>query len=79
MTENAETSQDNNSSSIALAMMKQELPQYIQHMFEAAGYEALQTIADMDLVSESNDIDKILNYIKQTFPKDARLVISNVN
>ena len=79
MTKKAETSQDNTSSSMALAMMKQELPEYIQHMFEAAGYETLQTIADMDLVSESNDIDKTLNYIKQTFPKDARLVMSNVN
>lgn len=78
MTEKAEASQDT-SSSIALIMMKQELPQYIQHMFEAAGYETLQTIADMDVTSESNDIDRMLDYIKQTFPKDARLVITNVN
>ena len=75
MTEKAETSQDTNSST-ALTLMKQELPQYIQHMFEAAGYETLQTIADMDVASESNDIDQMLTYIKQTFPKDARLVMT---
>ena len=78
LTEKAETSQ-NTSSSVALTMMKQELPQYIQRMFEAAGYATLQTITDMDVTSESNDIDRILNYIKQTFPKDARLVVTNVN
>ena len=72
MTDKAETSQDTSS----LTMMKQELPQYIQHMLEAAGYETLQTIADMDVTSESNDIDSMLNYIKQTFPNDARLVIT---
>ena len=72
MTDKAETSQDTSS----LTMMKQELPQYVQHMLEAAGYETLQTIADMDVTSESNDIDRMLNYIKQTFPNDARLVIT---
>ena len=72
MTDKAETSQDTSS----LTMMKQELPQYIQHMLEAAGYETLQTIADMDVTSESNDIDRMLNYIKQAFPNDARLVIA---
>ena len=79
MTKKAEISQDNTSSSMALAMMKQELPEYIQHMFEPAGYETLQIIAVMDLVCESNDIDKMLKYIKQTFPKYARLMMSNVN
>lgn len=65
------------SGSIALAMMQQELPQYIQNMFKAAGYETLQTIAEMDvrLNSESNDIDRMLEYIKHNFPKDTRLVL----
>ena len=58
-------------------MMQQELPQYIQNMFKAAGYETLQTFAKMDvrLNSESNDIDRMLEYIKHNFSKDTRLVL----
>ena len=61
----------NSSTSIALALMQQDLPQYIQNMFIAAGYETLQTIAEMDvnLGSKPNDIDKMLDYIKQNFPR----------
>ena len=34
---------DSNSyTSIALALMQQELPQYIQNMFKAAGYDTVQ-------------------------------------
>jgi len=46
-------------------------------MFKAAGYETLQTIAEMDarLNSESNDIDRMLEYIKHNFSKDTRLVL----
>ena len=75
ITDKAETSQDT-SSSLALTMMKQELPQFIQHMSEAVGYKILQTIADMDATSESNDIDRMLDYVYQAnFSKNARLVI----
>ena len=47
-------------------MMKQELPKYIQNMFIAAGYETLQTIAEMDvnLGSDLNDIDKMFMFSK---------------
>lgn len=64
----------NSSSSIALTMMQQELPQYIQNIFMATGYETLHTIAEMDVKqsSEPNDIDRMLVFIKQHFPNDAR-------
>ena len=67
----------NFSRSIALALMQQELPQYIQNMFVAAGYKTLQTIAEMnaDCGSKPNDVDGMLDYIKQHFPNDARLML----
>ena len=51
---------DSNSyTSIALALMQQELPQYIQNILKATGYEKLQTVAEMnvDLGSKLNDAD----------------------
>ena len=46
--------------------MQQELPQYIQNMLKATGYEKLQTIAEMnvDLGSNLNDADGMLDSIK---------------
>ena len=43
----------------------------------AAGYETLHTIAEMDVKqsSEPNDIDRMLVFIKQHFPNDARLML----
>ena len=35
--------ESNSYASIALALMQQELPQYIQNMLKATGYEKLQT------------------------------------
>ena len=67
---------DVSSTAAALTMMQQELPQYLQNMLLACGYDRLQIIAEIN-VSESshpNDVDKILDYVKQTFPSDARLV-----
>ena len=41
---------DSNSyTSIALASMQQELPQYIQNTFKATGYEKLQIFAEMNV------------------------------
>ena len=56
----------NTYTSIAMATMQQELPQYIQNMLKAAGYETLQTIAEMnaDLGSKPNDADGMLDSIK---------------
>ena len=52
------------------------LPVYIQNMLLASGYDRLETIGHMD-VSESgqlNDIDEILDYVRKSFPNDAKLV-----
>ena len=58
--------ESNSYTSIAMAMMQQELPQYIQNMLKATGYEKLQTIAEMnvDLGSELNDADGMLDSLK---------------
>ena len=63
---------DSNSyTSIALALMQQELPQYIQYMLKAAGYEKLQTIAktNIDLGSKPNDADRMFRLYQITFSK----------
>ena len=54
------------------------LPEYIQNMLVACGYDRLETIAKMN-VDESepgklSDIDRMLNYLKQNYPNDSRLV-----
>jgi len=56
----------------ALTLMQQKLPQYIQKIFEACGYDTHQVIAEMDVnhSSEHNGIDKMLEYVKKTFPND---------
>ena len=58
--------ESNSYTSIALALIQQELPQYIQNMLKATGYEKLQTIAEMnvDLGSKPNDADGMLDSIK---------------
>ena len=58
--------ESNSYTSIALALMQQELPQYIQNMLKATGYEKLQTIAEInvDLGSKLNDADGMLDSIK---------------
>ena len=73
---------DSNSSTfIVLTLMQQDLPQHIQNMFMAAGYETLQTIAEMDvnLKSKPNDSDKILDYVKQNLLKDPRYIYIDAN
>ena len=54
-----------------LEMMQRELPQYIQHMLLACGYDRLHIIAEMNVnqtdASQPNDADKILDYVKQIF------------
>ena len=74
---------DASSTAAALAMMQQELPQYLQNMLLACGYDRLQIIAEINAyVSASpqpKDVDKMLDYIKQTFPSDSRLVDIHVH
>ena len=58
----------------AFTLMQQKLPQYIRNIFVACGYDTLQVIAEMDVnqSSEHNNIDKMLEYVKRTFPNDDR-------
>lgn len=69
---------DISSSEAALEMMQRELPQYLQHMLLACGYDRLHIIAEMNVnqtdTSQPNDVDKILDYVKHNFPSDSRLV-----
>jgi len=61
-----------------MTLMQKKLPQYIQNIFLACGYDTLQVIAEMDVnqSSQCNDIDKMLEYIKKTFPYDERYALS---
>lgn len=44
-------------------------------MFLACGYDTLDVIADLNICeSETNDIDRILDFVNTTFPQDKRLV-----
>ena len=72
MTEKAETSQDNTSSSTALRMMMQELPQQL-------GMRHYRQLLIWMLLLSQMIFDKMLNYVKQTFPNDARLALTNLN
>jgi len=65
----------------AITLMQQKLPQYIQNIFKACGYDTLQVIAEMnvDQSSEYNDIDKMLEYVKKTFPNDNRYALQYTN
>ena len=58
----------------AFTLMQQKLP-HIRNIFAACGYDTLQVIAEMDVnqSSEHNDIDKMLEYVKRTFPNDESL------
>lgn len=53
-----------------------DLPGYIKNMLVACGYDRLETVAKMN-VDESqpgqpNDIDRMLNYLKESYPNDSR-------
>ena len=54
--------------------LKFQLPVYIKNMFLACGYDNLEIIAEMDVCQTTvpNDIDKIIDYVNQTFPQDSR-------
>jgi len=53
---------------------KFQLPDYIKNMFLACGYDTLDVIAEMDACPKVklNDIDRMFEYVNQTFPHDAR-------
>ena len=72
-------SKDYASTADTLVVIQQEVPQYLQNMLLACGYDRLQIIAEINVSdhesSHPNDADKMLDYIKQTFSLDARLAI----
>ena len=59
---------DASSTVAALAMMQQELPQYLKTCFLACGYDRLQIIAEINVSAspQPNDVDKMLEYIYKT-------------
>ena len=56
----------------ALDLMKKYLPEYLQNILIASGYEKLEIIAKINLPS---DIDKMLKYIKDTFSDHSKYVL----
>ena len=50
----------------ALALMKEDIPDYLQNniMLLACGYDKMSTLAEFDVHA---DIDKMLEYINDTF------------
>ena len=56
----------------ALVLMKKYLPEYLQNVLVASGYEKLETIAKMNLPT---DVDEMLKYIKESFTDLSKYVI----
>ena len=55
--------------------VKHKLPLYLKNMLLACGYDTLDAIAELNVCeSGSNDIDRMLEYVNNTFPQDQRLV-----
>lgn len=55
----------------ATALMKKYLPEYLQNILIASGYEKLETIAKINLPS---DIDEMLKYINESFSDHSKYV-----
>ena len=56
----------------ALALMKKYLPEYLQNILVASGYEKLETIPKIDLPT---DVNEMLKYIKESFTDYSKYVI----
>ena len=56
----------------ALALMNKYLPEYLQNILVASGYEKLETIAKINLPT---DVDEMLKYIKESFTDHSKYVI----
>ena len=52
-------------------LMKKYLPEYLQNILTASGYEKLETIAKIDIPS---DIDEMLKYINDSFSDHSKYV-----
>ena len=55
----------------ATTLMKKYLPEYLQNILTASGYEKLETIAKIDIPS---DIDEMLKYINDSFSDHSKYV-----
>ena len=47
-----------------LVLMKEDLPDYLQNILRACGYDKMSAIAKIDV---STDIEKMLQYIRDNF------------
>ena len=47
-----------------LTLLTTELPEYLQNILLACGYDKLETLAKLDV---SSDIDEMLKYIQESF------------
>ena len=56
----------------ALALMKKYLPEYLQNILIASGYEKLEIIAKITLPS---DVDEMLKYIENSFSDHSKYVL----
>lgn len=57
----------------AIAEMKAWLPQYVVNCFEAAGYDTLAVIADMDVSDQpGNSLDEIEQFITSAYPNNPK-------
>ena len=57
----------------AIAKMKARLPEYVINCFEAAGYDTLAVIADMDVSAQpGNSLDEIEKFIGDTYPNNPK-------
>ena len=52
---------------VALSLMKEELPEYIQNIFIASGYDRLESIAKI----KEETIDEMITYANTTFTGDS--------
>ena len=52
---------------VALSPMKEELPEYIQNIFIASGYDRLESIAKI----KKETIDEMITYANTTFTGDS--------
>ena len=59
----------------ALILLKAELPEYLQNILLACGYDKLETLVKLELPS---DIDEMLTYIKESFTDYSMQICSNI-
>ena len=54
--------------STTIAKLQSKLPQYVVNCFEAAGYDSLEVIADVDV----QDLREIETFVLEQYPNDPK-------